>query len=127
VWITNVAGEHPRLLMEAYPDGLDGLYWEDPAWCRDGTRIAMVGYGGNPEGTPARSVLAIVDVATGQLTVAGELALAEGAARWPVAVAGSPPRSRRSPATSPASANLNINISAHARANGRTREVASIS
>ena len=83
VWITDTSGEHPRRLMEAYPAGLDGLYWEDPAWSHDGTQIAMVGYGGNPEGTPARSVLAIVDVATGELTVAGELALAEGLHSFP--------------------------------------------
>ena len=69
--------------MEAYPAGLDGLYWEDPAWSRDGTQIAMVGYGGNPEGTPARSVLGLVDVATRELTVAGELALADGLHSFP--------------------------------------------
>jgi Tol biopolymer transport system component len=84
VWITDTAGEHPRRLVEAYPAGLDDLYyWEDPAWTRDGTRIAMVGYGGSPEGTPARSVLAIVDVASGQLTVAGELDLADGLHSFP--------------------------------------------
>ena len=83
VWITDTAGEHPRRLVEAYPAGLDGLYWEDPAWSRDGTHIAMVGYGGNPEGTPARSVLAIVDVASRELTVAGELTLADGLHSFP--------------------------------------------
>ncbi len=83
VWITDTAGEHRRRLVEAYPAGLDGLYWEDPAWSRDGTQIAMVGYGGNPEGTPARSVLGLVDVATRELTVAGELALADGLHSFP--------------------------------------------
>jgi hypothetical protein len=83
VLITDTSGERSRRLVESYPDGLDGLYWEDPAWSRDGSQIAMVGYGGNPEGTPARSVLAIVDVATGELTVAGELALVDGLHSFP--------------------------------------------
>ena len=79
VWITDPAGEHPRRLVETLPTGLDGLYWEDPAWSRDGARIATVGYDGNPNDVaPARSVLAIVDVATSEVTVAGELTLADG-------------------------------------------------
>jgi hypothetical protein len=83
VRITDPTGDESRPLVETYPDGLDGLYWEDPAWSRDGTQIAMVGYGGNPEGTPARSVLAVVDVAAGELTVAGELALVDGLYSFP--------------------------------------------
>jgi Tol biopolymer transport system component len=83
VRITDTAGERTRALVETYPAGLEGLYWEDPAWSRDGTQIALVGYGGSPEGTPARSVLAVVDVATGALTVAGELALVDGLHSFP--------------------------------------------
>ncbi|MGY1733105.1 hypothetical protein ACI798_16450 [Geodermatophilus sp. SYSU D01045] len=79
VWLTDPAGEEPRPLLESHPAGLEDLYWENPAWSRDGARIAMVGYDGDPNtGAPARSVLAVVDVATGDLTVAGELALADG-------------------------------------------------
>jgi Tol biopolymer transport system component len=79
VWLTDAAGEEPRPLLESYPAGLEALYWENPAWSRDGGRIAMVGYDGDPNNeAPARSVLAIVDIATGELTVAGELALADG-------------------------------------------------
>ncbi len=83
VRITDTAGERTRALVETYPAGLEGLDWEDPAWSRDGTQIALVGYGGSPEGTPARSVLAVVDVATGALTVAGELALVDGLHSFP--------------------------------------------
>jgi len=79
VWLTDVAGEDNRPLLESYPTDLEDLYWEDPAWSRDGARIAMVGYEGDPNNEPpARSVLAIVDIATGELTVAGELARADG-------------------------------------------------
>jgi Tol biopolymer transport system component len=79
VWLTDAAGQEPRPLLDSYPSGLEGLYWENPAWSRDGARMAMVGYDGDPNNdAPARSVLAIVDIATGELTVAGELALADG-------------------------------------------------
>lgn len=79
VMITDVRGESTRAVVDAFPPGLDGLFWEDPAWSRDGSEIAMVGYEGDPNQTaPARSVLAIATVATGELTVAGELALADG-------------------------------------------------
>jgi Tol biopolymer transport system component len=79
VWLTDPEGEDARPLLESYPAGLEDLYWDNPAWSRDGARIAMVGYDGDPNETaPARSVLAVVDVGTGELTVAGELALADG-------------------------------------------------
>ena len=39
----------------------------------------MIGYDGDPNSTaPARSVLAVAEVATGELTIAGEFALADG-------------------------------------------------
>ncbi|WP_142460397.1 TolB family protein [Geodermatophilus aquaeductus] len=79
VWLTDAAGEDPRPLLESSPAGLEDLYWENPAWSRDGARIAMIGYDGDPnDEAPARSVLAVVDIPTGDLTVAGELALADG-------------------------------------------------
>ena len=79
VWVTDPVGEARRPLVETYPDGLAGLYWDNPAWSRDGARIAMVGYEGNPnEVAPAFSVIAVVDVATGDVTVASELSRADG-------------------------------------------------
>jgi Tol biopolymer transport system component len=75
VMITDVQGEDSRPLVESPPTDLEGLFWESPAWSRDGSEIAMVGYEGDPNQTkPARSVLAIVEVATGELTRVGELA-----------------------------------------------------
>jgi Tol biopolymer transport system component len=79
VMITDVGGEDPRPLVESTPADLEGLFWENPAWSRDGSEIVMVGYDGDPNLTsPARSVLAVVEVATGELTRVGELELAEG-------------------------------------------------
>ena len=79
VMITDVRGEDPRPLVESPPADLEGLFWENPAWSRDGSEIAMVGYDGDPnQVAPTRSVLAIVDVASGELTIAGELARADG-------------------------------------------------
>jgi Tol biopolymer transport system component len=79
VMITDVEGERPRLAVESFPPDLEDLFWENPAWSRDGAEIAMVGYEGDPNQTaPTRSVLVVVDVATGGLTLAGELTLAEG-------------------------------------------------
>lgn len=79
VMVTDVRGEHPRPLVESPPADLEGLFWDNPAWSRDGSEIAMVGYEGDPnQVAPTRSVLAIVDVAGGELTIAGELARAEG-------------------------------------------------
>ena len=79
VWITDPAGATPRPLVETYPDGLEDLSWDNPAWSRDGAEVAMIGYDGDPNaGAPNRSVLAIADVSTGTITVAGELALDDG-------------------------------------------------
>ena len=75
VMITDVRGEDPRPLAGSPPADLEGLFWENPAWSRDGSEIAMVGYDSDPNQTaPARSALAVVKVATGELTVVGELA-----------------------------------------------------
>jgi Tol biopolymer transport system component len=75
VMITDVRGEDPRPLVESPPADLEGLFWDNPAWSRDGSEIAMVGYDGDPnQVAPARSVLAIVEVASGELTIASELA-----------------------------------------------------
>jgi Tol biopolymer transport system component len=79
VMVTDVAGENPRPVTESLAPDLEGLFWENPAWSRDGSEIAMVGYEGDPnQVAPARSVLAIVEVATGDVTVAGALSRAEG-------------------------------------------------
>ena len=80
VMVTDLQGENPRPLVETFPPELDGLYWDNPAWSRDGSEVAMIGYDGDPQNSlPLRSLLVIVDVATGELTVAGELVSAEGA------------------------------------------------
>lgn len=79
VMITDLQGENPRPVVETVPAKLGGLFWENPAWSRDGKEIAMVGYDGDPNQVlPARSILAIADVATGELTVVDELASADG-------------------------------------------------
>jgi Tol biopolymer transport system component len=79
VMITDVEGENSRPVTESLGPDLEGLFWENPAWSRDGCQIAMVGYDGDPnESAPARSVLAIVEVAAGEVTVAGELSRADG-------------------------------------------------
>jgi hypothetical protein len=79
VMITDVEGENPRPVAPSLEPGLRGLFWENPAWSRDGSEIAMVGYDGDPnQVAPKSSTLAIVEVATGEVTVAGKLALAEG-------------------------------------------------
>lgn len=71
--ITDLEGGNPRPVVESVPADLEGLFWENPAWSRDGTEIAMIGYDGDPNSkAPARSVLAVAEVAT------GELALADG-------------------------------------------------
>lgn len=80
VMITDLRGEGPRPLVEALPPELEGLMWDNPAWSRDGSEVAMLGYDGDPQNSlPTRSLLVIVDVAGGELTVAGELVSAEGA------------------------------------------------
>jgi dipeptidyl aminopeptidase/acylaminoacyl peptidase len=79
VWITDPQGANPVTLLAEYPDELSGLFWDNPAWSRDGTAIAMIGYEGHPQlELPTRSVIAIVDVATDELSVAGELTQADG-------------------------------------------------
>jgi Tol biopolymer transport system component len=79
VWITDPQGAGPEPLLTEYPAELMGLFWDNPAWSRDGTQIAMVGYEGDPSATlPGRSVLAIVDVASGDIAIAGELASSDG-------------------------------------------------
>jgi Tol biopolymer transport system component len=79
VMITDVEGENPRPVTESLDPALEGLFWENPAWSRDGSEIVMVGYDGDPNETaPASSVLAIVEVAGGAVTVAGELSRADG-------------------------------------------------
>jgi Tol biopolymer transport system component len=79
VMITDAEGEDPRPVTDSLAPDLEGLFWENPAWSRDGSEIAMVGYEGDPNTrAPARSVLAIVGVAGGEVTVAGELSRAEG-------------------------------------------------
>lgn len=80
VMVSDLQGESPRPLVEVLPPELVGLYWDNPAFSRDGSELAMVGYDGDPQNSlPARSLLVIVDVASGQPTVAGELVSAEGA------------------------------------------------
>ncbi|MGY1619311.1 hypothetical protein ACI797_21435 [Geodermatophilus sp. SYSU D00691] len=79
VMITDVGGDDPRPVTGSLDPALEGLFWENPAWSRDGSEIAMVGYEGDPnQSAPASSVLAIVDVAAGEVTVAGKLLRAEG-------------------------------------------------
>lgn len=79
VMITDLQGEKPRPVVETVPAKLGGLFWENPAWSRDGEAIAMVGYDGDPnQELPVRSILAIADVVTGELTVVDELASADG-------------------------------------------------
>ena len=79
IWITDPQGTTPAPLGFDAQDGLAGLFWDNPAWSPDGSRIATIGYEGDPQTSlPARSVLAIIDVASGELTIAGELASADG-------------------------------------------------
>lgn len=79
VWISDADGANAEPLLTEYPAGLEGLFWSNPAWSPDGNAIAMVGYEGNASFTlPARSVLAIVDVATRELSVVSEYESAKG-------------------------------------------------
>jgi Tol biopolymer transport system component len=79
VWITDPQGTNPEPLLTDYPAELSGLFWDNPAWSRDGTQIAMVGYEGNPDAElPARSVLAVVEVDSDEITIAGEFAQPAG-------------------------------------------------
>lgn len=73
VWISDADGANAEPLLTEYPRGLEGLFWSNPAWSADGGAIVMVGYEGNAGLTlPARSVLAIVDIATRELSVVSE-------------------------------------------------------
>ena len=79
VWISDADGADPEALLTEYPAGLEGLFWSNPTWSPDGSAIAMVGYEGNASmGLPARSVLAVVDVATGEVSVVSEYRSAKG-------------------------------------------------
>lgn len=87
IWVTDPRGTSPAPLLAEYPAGLSGLFWDDPDWSPDGSRIATVGYEGDPQqDLPARSVLAVVEVASGELEIVGELASSDGFlhsfARW---------------------------------------------
>jgi len=73
MWVSDADGTDAEALVREYPADLDGLFWANPAWSPDGGAIAMVGYEGNASTElPTRSVLAIADVATGDLTVVSE-------------------------------------------------------
>lgn len=75
-WISDPRGTSPEPLLAEYPAQLEGRIWDNPAWSRDGSRIAMVGYDGNPDlELPTRSALAIVEVATDEVSVPFDFAL----------------------------------------------------
>ena len=79
ILITDPQGTKPQPLLKDYPAKLSSLFWDNPAWSPDGSQIATVGYEGDPQtGLPERSVLAIVTVASGQITVLGELESSAG-------------------------------------------------
>ena len=79
VMVTDLLGGSPRPLVTEYPAELADLFWDNPPWSRDGTRIAAIGYAGNPQAElPSASVLAIVEVASGEVMVASEFAQADG-------------------------------------------------
>jgi WD40-like Beta Propeller Repeat len=74
ILITDPQGMKPQPLLKDYPAKLSSLFWDNPAWSPDGSQIATVGYQGDPQaGLPKRSVLAIITVASGEITVVGEL------------------------------------------------------
>ena len=76
VWITDAQGLHPEPLVASYPEGFAGRFWDNPAWSRDGSQIAMVGYDGSPDSqVPARAALAIVEVSSGEVSIAFDYAL----------------------------------------------------
>ena len=79
IWITDPQGTKPQPLVKEYPAKLSSLFWDGPAWSPDGSQIAAVGYEGDPTTVlPERSVLAIVTVASGEVTVVGELESSAG-------------------------------------------------
>ena len=74
IWITDPLGADTQPLVTEYPTELTGLFWDNPAWSPDGQQVAAIAYEGNPaEVFPARSVLALVNVANGNIDVVGEL------------------------------------------------------
>ena len=76
IWISDPRGTNPEPLLAEYPAELTGLIWDNPAWSRDGSRIAMIGYDGNPNlELPTRAVLAIVNVATDNVSVPFDFAI----------------------------------------------------
>lgn len=79
VMITDPLGTDPQPLVADIPAELADLFWDNPAWSRDGTRIATIGYTGNPQASlPSASVLAVVEVASGEVTVVSEFSQADG-------------------------------------------------
>lgn len=79
VWITDPQGTNRVPLLAEYPAELSGLFWDNPAWSRDGSQIAMVGYEGNPNSElPTGTVLAIVEVDSGEMTIAGQFVQVDG-------------------------------------------------
>jgi Tol biopolymer transport system component len=78
IWITDPQGSDPKPLLTEDPPDLSGLFWDNPAWSPDGSHIATIAYEGDPQRSlPARSLLAIVDVQSGDVEVASELASAD--------------------------------------------------
>ncbi len=78
IWITDPQGSNPKPLLSEDPPDLSGLFWDNPAWSPDGLHIATIAYDGDPQRSlPARSLLAIVDVRSGDVDIAGELASAD--------------------------------------------------
>jgi Tol biopolymer transport system component len=79
VWISDANGDNARPLLTKYPAHLAGLHWANPAWSPDGTAIAMVGYEGNASlELPARSILVIVEIASGEISGVSEYAQTSG-------------------------------------------------
>lgn len=79
IWITDPQGASPAPLFATIPAQLEGLFLDNPAWSPDGSRIAAIAYEGHPQLTlPTSSTLVIVDVASGDVTLAGKLESAAG-------------------------------------------------
>ena len=78
IWITDLQGAAAKPLVAKDPAELAGLFWDNPAWSPDGSQLATIAYEGDPQRSlPVRSLLAIVDVQSGDVEVAGELASAD--------------------------------------------------
>jgi Tol biopolymer transport system component len=67
IWISDADGSNAEPAIGSLPPGI--TYWEYPAWSPDGTEIAVVGY--SAENPPLRAQLAIIDVASGQVSFVG--------------------------------------------------------